>query len=276
MMLTKQIACLFCLAAGLWLRACHTPEPSPVQLDQSFTISINQPAQFAEKGLSLTFQDVLEDSRCPSNVQCAWAGQARISIRVSQTGQAPATLEMNTNPPLEQDVVTYGDFQIQLLALDPYPEEIGQHIPAKRYEATFLVTDNTPEPSLSTPLPPSEAGGTLSIQLDQPFAIPINQPAQLSETGLSLTFQEVLEESRCPSNVQCAEAGQARISIRISQADQAPVTLEMNTNPPLKLDVVTYGDFQIQLLALDPYPEEIGQHIPAEAYEATFVVTERP
>ncbi len=140
-MFTKQLACLLCLVAGLWLRGCSAPEPSSVQLGQPFTLSINQPAQLSAKGLNLTFQDVLEDSRCPSNVQCAWAGQARISISVSQTGQTPTTLEMNTNPPLNQDVVTYEDFQIQLLALAPYPEDIGQHIPAKSYEATFVVTE---------------------------------------------------------------------------------------------------------------------------------------
>jgi hypothetical protein len=164
---TKHFARLLCLVTLLWFVACNTLEPSDhlptattasipvpatrppseadetlsIQLDQPFTISINQPAQFTDRELSLTFQDVLEESRCPSNVQCAWAGQARISIRVSQTGQEPVTLEMNTNPPLKQDVVTYGDFQIQLLTLDPYPEDIGQHIPASRYEATFVVSE---------------------------------------------------------------------------------------------------------------------------------------
>lgn len=140
-MFTKQLACLLCLVTVLWLMACNTPEPVPIQLNQPFTLSINQPAQSSEKGLSLTFQKVLEDSRCPSKVQCVWSGQARISINVSQTGQAPAALEMNTNPPLKQDVVTYGDFQIQLLALDPYPEDRGQYIPAETYEATFVMTE---------------------------------------------------------------------------------------------------------------------------------------
>ena len=140
-MFTKQLARLLCLVIGLWLTGCNTPEPILIQLNQPFTIAINQPAQLSEKGLSLTFEKVLEDSRCPSNVQCAWSGQARISIGVSQTGQTPATLEMNTNPPLKQDVVTYENFQIQLRALDPYPEDIGQHIPTKAYKATFVMTE---------------------------------------------------------------------------------------------------------------------------------------
>ncbi len=95
-----------------------------IQPDQAFTISVNQTAQFSDKELTLTLQEVLEDSRCPSNVNCPEAGQARISIRISQIGQAPATLEMNTNPPLKLDVVNYNGFQIRLLTLNPYPEDI--------------------------------------------------------------------------------------------------------------------------------------------------------
>jgi hypothetical protein len=124
--------------------------------------------------------------------------------------------------------------------------------------------------------PPPEVDGVLSVQLDQPFTISIDQPAQLTEEELNLTFQEVLEDSRCPSNVECAEAGQARISINVTQMGQTPDTLEMNTNPPLKLDIVTYQDFRIRLLTLNPYPEDIDHHIPMEAYEATFVVTDSP
>lgn len=141
-MLTKQLICLLCLAVLLWITACNTVEVLSVQLDQPFTLSLGQVAQLTEKELNLTFQEVLEDSRCPSNVECVEAGQARILINVTQMGQTPATLEMNTNPPLKLDVVTYEDFQIRLFELNPYPEDIDQHIPMETYEATLIITDS--------------------------------------------------------------------------------------------------------------------------------------
>ena len=104
----------------------------------------------------------------------------------------------------------------------------------------------------------------LSVQLHQPFAINIHQLAELNELGFRLSFQEVLEDSRCPSNVECAEAGQARISIDVSGTGKDPTTLELNTNPPLQQDVAAYEDIQIRLLALNPYPEDIDQNIPAD------------
>jgi len=151
-MLTRQLFCLFCLVTLLWIAACDAVEPSSstpevdevlsVQLDQPFNIPVDQPAQLAETELEFTFQEVLEDSRCPSNVQCVEAGQARISLSVSQMGQTPTILEMNTNPPLKLDVVTYKDFQIRLLELNPYPKDIDQHIPTEAYEATLVITDS--------------------------------------------------------------------------------------------------------------------------------------
>lgn len=33
-------------------------------------------------GLRLRPVDVVEDSRCPANVQCVWAGRVRISVRI--------------------------------------------------------------------------------------------------------------------------------------------------------------------------------------------------
>lgn len=133
---------------------------------------------------------------------------------------------------------------------------------------------DTPSP---TDAPDSTAAPEeLTIELGQPILVPRGETAVLPAADLSLTFVDLLDESRCPSKVQCVEAGEARISIRVSQNGAEAETLEMNTNPPLKQDVVTFGAFQIQLTALDPYPEEIHQRISARLYEATFVVTERP
>lgn len=151
-MLTKRLFPLLCPVILLWFAACNTVErlsSTPevdevllVQLDQPFTITVGQQAQLAETEVDLTFQEVLEDSRCPSNVECAEAGQARILLKVNQLGQTPTMLEMNTNPPLKLDVVTYEDFQIHLLELDPYPEDIDQHIAMEAYAATLEITDS--------------------------------------------------------------------------------------------------------------------------------------
>lgn len=41
---------------------------------------------------------VLEDSRCPADVQCVWAGQVRLSVRI-ETGAGPETRELTSSKP---------------------------------------------------------------------------------------------------------------------------------------------------------------------------------
>ncbi|MFD2578528.1 hypothetical protein ACFSTD_07775 [Novosphingobium colocasiae] len=42
---------------------------------------------------------VLEDSRCPMNARCVWAGQVRLSVRV-ETGAGTRDMEITTGKPL--------------------------------------------------------------------------------------------------------------------------------------------------------------------------------
>jgi hypothetical protein len=50
-------------------------------------------------GPRVTPLKVLEDSRCPANVQCVWAGQVRLSVRID-LGSGSETREIVSNNPL--------------------------------------------------------------------------------------------------------------------------------------------------------------------------------
>ena len=139
--------------------------------------------------------------------------------------------------------------------------------------AIFFAACGSVEPTVPTAQPTQAS--LLDIQLNQPFTINTAQEARREEAGLTIRLLAVLEDSRCPSRVNCAEAGQARISIQVQQTGQEGVVFELNTNPPLKLDALTYSGYEIRLVALDPYPEEIDQKIALEDYAATFVVSKK-
>lgn len=50
----------------------------------------------ADRGrLSVKFVSVVEDSRCPMNARCIWAGNAKIKIAVSKGKMAPKFVELN-------------------------------------------------------------------------------------------------------------------------------------------------------------------------------------
>ncbi|QGN53422.1 hypothetical protein [Novosphingobium sp. Gsoil 351] len=50
-------------------------------------------------GPRVTPLKVLADSRCPMNVQCVWAGEVRLSVRIA-TGAGTATREIVSGKPL--------------------------------------------------------------------------------------------------------------------------------------------------------------------------------
>jgi tetratricopeptide (TPR) repeat protein len=113
--------------------------PIEAQLEQPVSLPLGRMAHFDEADLILVFQSVLEDSRCPRQVECFWSGQVRIMIQVQQKGTEATPFELNTNPPLKQDTISYAGYDVQLLQIDPYPEAPDQPIPPEAYQATFIV-----------------------------------------------------------------------------------------------------------------------------------------
>jgi hypothetical protein len=106
--------------------------------------------------LSLSFTAVVEDSRCPTDVQCVWEGQATVEVAASAVGLEPATLGLSTHPDFGS-VATYDGAAIELLDLLPYPTSTGLDGP---YEVLLRVS-HVPEASPPVGLPgptPGSAG----------------------------------------------------------------------------------------------------------------------
>jgi hypothetical protein len=126
------------------LMSCHVDaraDAAEVNLDQPFALGGGQEASVPSAKLRLRFTDVLEDSRCPTRVECVWTGQARIELEVHPDGTAPTTVEFNTNPAPGQTVkvATVGAYTIELQSLDPYPQTPEHPIAFEDYRTTLLV-----------------------------------------------------------------------------------------------------------------------------------------
>lgn len=71
------------------------------------------------KNLALKFDALLEDSRCPINAMCIWAGRAKIMLFVKD-GDGGKFMELNTAAGINHDVYDKYDFRLQNLS--PYPD----------------------------------------------------------------------------------------------------------------------------------------------------------
>ena len=141
-MVVKTV-CLLALATALV--GCQSMQanaaPAEYNLNETFAIGGGQQASIRGESLSLRFTDVLEDSRCPTQVDCFWTGQARIAVEVQPQGSAPTTTQFNTNPAPGQNIqtTTVGAYTIELQSLEPYPQT-PEPIAFDEYRAALLVT----------------------------------------------------------------------------------------------------------------------------------------
>jgi hypothetical protein len=107
-----------------------------IRLGQEFELKINQEATIEGEGLAVRFESVLEDGRCPEGVNCIWAGNAKIKIKLSRQNQAPGAVELNTS--LKPKSSSYLDYEIKLVALNPRPKA-DKPLEPNEYKATLIV-----------------------------------------------------------------------------------------------------------------------------------------
>ena len=122
------------------LMTCSAEPPRKIKrvpLGQEFKIKVGEQVVIKEAGLKITFSAVAEDSRCPTGVNCIWAGNGRIVIKVSQGRGKVADVQLNTGIEPRQD--RFQEYEVKLVELNPYPQKEG--IPIKRgvYVATLVV-----------------------------------------------------------------------------------------------------------------------------------------
>lgn len=91
--------------------------------------------------LLLRFARVAEDSRCPADVNCVWAGNAEVLVEAGAKGlRGWRTLRLNTNASRERPgEASYQRYTVKLVGLTPQPRSTGK-TPAGQYTATLLVT----------------------------------------------------------------------------------------------------------------------------------------
>ena len=114
----------------------------------------------------------------------------------------------------------------------------------------------------------SNRGPAVCARLGEPFDVRINDIAYIAETRFSIQVDGVPEDSRCPSDVMCAWAGNARVALTLRDGTDV-YAVDVNSTP--NRHTVTRGRYTVELIDVRPVPIA-GQPIPAEAYVIRLVV----
>ncbi|MEO7635151.1 MAG: hypothetical protein ABIS38_05840 [Sphingomicrobium sp.] len=95
------------LAAPLALAACasylpgsgYPPPPPPPVVWGNATATIGFGGQAVLNGLRVRALTVIEDSRCPINARCVWAGRLILTVEIDQPGAGPARINLTLGQP---------------------------------------------------------------------------------------------------------------------------------------------------------------------------------
>jgi len=125
-------------ALALALAGCPRPFPStppgvPARLGEEVALAPGQTAEVEGERLAVAFLRVAEDSRCPRDVQCVRAGEAKVELELRVDDRVEGVVLAT---PIEPRSAALGPYRVHLLRLEPLPTRVG---PPERYTATLRV-----------------------------------------------------------------------------------------------------------------------------------------
>jgi hypothetical protein len=104
-------------------------------LNTEFTLAPGGAMRINDTPLTVRFNEVTSDSRCPADALCIQAGSAAVQITAESNGSTRSyDLQTGNMKPVQDEGLT-----IALVHLLPYPYS-SRKIPPEEYRATLKVT----------------------------------------------------------------------------------------------------------------------------------------
>ncbi len=141
----KYIELFIILVVIILLTSCSrdseptSPESQKLTLDHGID-SANVILKYGQQvivndELAVQFDSVTADSSCPIGAECKWAGDGGVRLKLSIERNLEEVV-LHTN--LEPKFYSIGDYQIKLIALNPYPNLTGT-IKPESYEIELAI-----------------------------------------------------------------------------------------------------------------------------------------
>jgi hypothetical protein len=128
--------CLVLFLLSMTLVACRSagaPAAHEASLDQEIHLAPGARAVLSKHGLDIEFVRVIEDSRCPSDTSCVWAGEVKVRLSIRNSGDQAT----------QHDVVAgqaafIGKYRVAVVQVQPEPVSTRTIAP-EEYRVTLKV-----------------------------------------------------------------------------------------------------------------------------------------
>ncbi|HWK52531.1 MAG TPA: hypothetical protein VNR40_21700 [Steroidobacter sp.] len=114
-------------------RSTGDPAPRQAELDQEVLLAPGERVVFGPQQLDVEFVRVSEDSRCPSDLLCVWAGEAKVQVS-TRSGAAEAVSHEIT----ACQSAAIGELRLTIVQVQPEPIS-DRAISPEDYRVTLKV-----------------------------------------------------------------------------------------------------------------------------------------
>lgn len=125
------------ILTAIYFAGCNSLN-TPNQDVRTIEIGLNELYHSKTYDFSIAFDSVLQDSRCPEDVICIWAGNAQGRFNIIAEGRFHHQIILNTTLPMQQDTTLHG-INYKLMSLSPEPNS-KMPIDYTKYKAKLLIT----------------------------------------------------------------------------------------------------------------------------------------
>jgi len=132
-----RTSALLLLLALLLVPACsETPtEPVGPSLGEQFSLGVGESASIRSERVTISFERLLGDSRCPIDAICIWEGEALVALSIEERGRPAFSFELSTRAPQ----TTVSSYRITLRGVTPAPRS-NVRIDPRSYRVELVVT----------------------------------------------------------------------------------------------------------------------------------------
>jgi hypothetical protein len=129
--MTRLAAILMCLSLGGC--AAAVSQTQAVDPGAEVTLAPGQWVSVKTTPMKVGFVAVTEDSRCPRDVTCIWAGEVKVQLEIREASQGASQMEI-----LEGGSTVAGAYRVTLVRVEPLPTSTARIAP-QEYRATLKM-----------------------------------------------------------------------------------------------------------------------------------------
>lgn len=110
----------------------------PPELNEQFAVPIGQTVTLQNEGLSIRFDSVPMDCRCPNGAVCIWQGYIEVILQATDSEKRSAEIRLSTLNGDQNVIASFFSYNIELLGLIPHPV-VDRQTDTTAYQVLLIV-----------------------------------------------------------------------------------------------------------------------------------------